>query len=399
MKHTILLFALISAGLSISNAALGYSGGSAPAGLYVYARHPGIPQREAIYDEAVKASYIDGFAVSLYWKDVEPQDGHYDWSKVDPIVEKLLDNNKKLSFGLVAGIFAPEWLYEESGVQKVAMKYNRSRRGAACSNVTIPVPWSKTYIARYRRVLDAFARHLKEASFGKHPAGRAYEAVSLVKITGINMSTEESYISSEPPGGPCDQDDATALWKKAGFRPYKLRSAWKRLSNETAEAFRDKRIALEVIEVAAFPPIDNKGAIYSRAPLAKDDITSSFVKEAVSAYGSRLMVKWNALNNRTASAIVTAAGSKGAIVGWQMNNFLGDGSGCIYHPWIIQKCNSIGDYQSILENGIKAGGRYIEVHPTDVDSDHAPAFENARKRIYSRRWGPVTSSPAEKTLR
>jgi hypothetical protein len=156
------------------------------------------------------------------------------------------------------------------------------------------------------------------------------------------------------------------------------------LAAETAQAFPDKILSVDIIHRNAFPPIDNNGQIYATNPApspAPDALTERILETAVPVYGHRLLVQWDALWNGTPPREVFAAGKKGAQIGWQMNGFMGEwgGSGYIYPGWKIAACKTLADFQSILDNGIELGGRYIEVQFGNVDNPAlGPAFQEDR---------------------
>lgn len=353
-------------------------------GFYVYMRHPSLERWEAVYDDALAADYVDGAALVIEWNLIEPKPDVYDWTHLDRWIEKVMAAGKKLSIGVTAGMFAPEWLYD-IGVPKNSFRFNRNNRGIACSLLSQPSPWDPTYLKEYGKMIDALAAHLRGLSVAGQPPAAAWNALQVVKLSGINVSTEELRLpANAPDDGPCEQSDAVTIWAKAGFLPEKIVSAWMKIAAATERAFPGKLLSVGIIPRGAFPPIDDAGEIYARAKKDPDRLTARIVDKAVDIYGGRLLVTWNALSQlRKLPQEVLDAGSRGAKIGWQMNNFLGlmEGSGCIYKPFTIKPCESLQDFQAILENGISNGGGYIEVHAPSVNATNGPAFREVHDRL------------------
>jgi hypothetical protein len=216
------------------------------------------------------------------------------------------------------------------------------------------------------------------------PSGAVYKALRVVKLSGINNTTEELRVdATKPDNGPCQQSDAAAIWAQAGFTPDKVIAAWKTIAEDTAKAFPDKILSVDVIHRGAFPSIDNGGRVVPPTRDAPDDLTEKILNIAVPMYRDRLMVQWDALWQGKPPQEVLDSGAHGARIGWQMNGFMGvwGGSGCVYKPFHTAACNNLADFQSILDNGINYGGRYIEIHAPNANTDFAPAFQAAHSRL------------------
>lgn len=354
-------------------------------GLYVYMRHPSLAKWEDIYNAALAADYVDGASISIEWNLVEPKPGVYDWSHLDKWIEKAVSLNKKIALGVVAGIFTPDWLYDPPfGVPRNVFNFNRNPRGIACSVVSQPSVWHPVYLREYGNLIAALSLHLHEMDIPGKAPGAVYNALRIVKLSGINVSTGELRLpANKPDKGPCNQSDATTIWVKAGFTPNKLLFAWRSIAEITNRAFPDKILSVDIIHHGAFPPIDNDGNIYSPTPGKLDEITIKILDTAVLRFQNRLMVKWNALSQAEPPRAIIAAQHEGAQTGWQMNSFLGEqgGSGCSLKP-VVEACRSVEEFRSILDNGIENGGNYIEIQAPNVSSLYSSAFREAHERLH-----------------
>jgi hypothetical protein len=88
----------------------------------------------------------------------------------------------------------PGWLYEE-GVPKYTFIINLPPKANNCHPATVPAYWDQRYADAYSRMIQALAAHL-------HAVPDWYNAVRIVKIDGINLNTEETYIPSQEPLSP-----------------------------------------------------------------------------------------------------------------------------------------------------------------------------------------------------
>ena len=361
------------------------AGGDETLGLYVFINHIALPTFDDFYNAALSKSYVDGAAIEIEWSAIEPQPGVYDWSKLDRWVKTTLELRKKLSLGVSTGIFSPKWLYDaDHNVPNARFRFNRNPRGAFCDNIVVPLPWSPVYLHEYAQMMSALSHHLHEL---KDPGGQdtAYQAVTVVKLSGVNINTSELHLDTTPPDdGPCHQSDAPAVWAKAGYTSDKIMAAWTSLSEATDKAFPDKILSLQLIHRNGLPDLERR----TPKPDAKapDAVTQRILERTMTVYGHRLMVQWNALNQGVMPQEIVRAGQRGARMGWQMNGFLGvrGGSGCVYPPFVLAPCKTMADFQSIMEKGIVAGGRYMEIQAPNATDNHDPAFTAAHDRLWPR---------------
>jgi hypothetical protein len=358
-------------------------------GLYAYVGHPDLPNFAKANASAIAENFIDGAAIVVPWQEIEPQPGVYDWSILDRWVVQTVSLHKKLSVGIIAGLFAPAWLYGPGyGVPKNSFDYNRSSIGVFCTVMTQPSFWAPPYLQAYGVMMAALALHLRTMKVPGMPPGAAYAALEVVKLSGINNTTEELRVDvTKPDNGPCHQSDATAIWAAAGFTPDRAVSAFMKLAAETTAAFPGKVLSVPIIINNAFPAIDGNGQIEANDP-KPDPVMLRILAAAVPVYHNQLMVQWDALWQGRPPTEVAAAGEQGARMGWQMNGFAGSwgGSGCIYPGFKIGACKSEQDFQSILDNGINLGGQYIEVQvPSVINTVWQPAFKEAHQRLQCKR--------------
>jgi hypothetical protein len=364
-------------------------------GLYVRI-DPNHTPKTAEFTHALSKPFVDGAAIMIQWASLEPKPGAYNWSLVDPWLAKVVSLHKKLSIGLMAGWLTPQWLYAQ-GVPINSFNFNRNPQGvhinplnygggpegeAECTVLTLPSPWHPVFVREFNRTMRDLAQHLREYQPPGATRGAGYDALRIVKISGINNTTEELRLdATRPDNGPCHQSDARAIWAAAGFRPNLIATAWTNIADSTADSYPGKLLSIDVIASAAFPWIDDNGGFYTPAPRSVDSLSSRIIDIGIARWGHRFSVQWDALSQAPPDPAVIDAGSRGATIGWQLNEFLGPagGTGCIYGQ-SRTACRSAADFQSILDNGIALGGKFIEIWAPNVD-EFAANFQNAHLRL------------------
>ena len=352
------------------------------AGLYLFEDHVDLPNWREMYHAGISSPDIDGAAVMLNWKSIEPSPGHFCWDALDLELSDVLKLGKTFTIGLVAGGQAPTWLYDTVGVpalRDVTFNATLNKTGKNCQKLNQPLVWDARYIHQYAEVMVALANHLKRIKLPPPTSGTAFDALVAVKLSGINVGTEELRLDQHPATpslAACPEPDVAAMWKAHGYRSELVYQAWVKIADLTAGAYPGKLLNMDVIVNGAFPNIDVNGNTYPapNGPGKKhviEPLNAQILKYAIAKYKSGLMVQWDALSQDGILPLeVTESGKQGALMGYQMNGFGGGnfaGSGCIYNPgFVIGPCRNVNDYAQALLDGIQAGGHYIEVQPPNV---------------------------------
>ena len=338
----------------------------------------------ADFSHALAKDFVDGAAIVVQWSSLEPTPGVYDFSGLDEWIGAVAAQHKKISLGVIAGSFSPTWLYSAPyNVPRNEFSYNRDpQRAPVCTVLVLPSPWDEHFIKEYSQMTADLARHVRDFQAPGVARGAAYEALRIVKLGGINNTSEElRLVAHKGDNGPCHQSDARKIWADAGFTPTKIERAWQELIDNTGRVFPDKILSMAIIQVGAFPPIDDSGHIYTPPPRTLDALTTRLVDIALARFNGRLSVQWNALSQREPNPAVTDAGRKGAIVAWQLNEFLGPqgGTGCFDGEQRV-RCKSVDDFDAILNNGISQGAHFLEIWAKNVD-EFEPAFRKEHDRL------------------
>jgi Beta-galactosidase len=285
-------------------------------GIYVVS-HNLNDDKSILPDTIYSTPYIDGVVLRGLWSQIEPSPGAYDWSVVDLEITRAVANKKKIAVNVTTGAYAPAWLFAApyNVPHKTFLWGNHQGANGACAPTVLPAPWDQQYEQAFASMMTAYAQHLKSIP-------GAYEATTLVGLTGINTLTDEMHLAF------CSNSNGLALWQTLGYTPDKILAAGETLMSATNQAFPDKILALAIIESGGLPLINDAGQVVT----SRKDPTYVSVKQKLIDYAlspasgisNRFAVQWNGFQTPAdAAASVIAAGKNGAIVGWNTNEFGG----------------------------------------------------------------------------
>jgi hypothetical protein len=201
---------------------------------------------------------VDGVAVVIGWDAIELAMGQYEWALLDQWIGQAVALGKKIDLVVPAGSSTPSWLFAAppagTGVPELTFTVSpHVGETGVCDTVNIPRPWDAGFLARWDAMLAALSAHLKTAN--------TYDAITLVRITGINRTTEELRLPAETAhstGLACVSDSITT-WQQAGYLPSLLLQGWNAVLGSFMKSFPDKSFAVSIIPNNAFPGIDQNG--------------------------------------------------------------------------------------------------------------------------------------------
>jgi hypothetical protein len=222
-----------------------------------------------------------------------------------------------------------------------------------------------------------------------------YSAVTLLRMTGVNRTTDEFRLPAETPQntGLACVSDAVSIWQAAGFRPSRLLAAWDQITSSFVKSFPDKPFSVAIIPQNAFPAIGEDGAIIKGTP---PDQNQALLSQTSHKLPARLVVQFNFLMpGETASTAVTqAAQTLGTLAAFQTNNYFGStgqGAGCSEPVTNPTPCTN-ATFLAMLQTGIFPLGQgnslraqYIEVFPANAIAFPAAVFQAHEMLIPQRR--------------
>jgi len=263
-------------------------------GVYLYSLNVAVDKSPADAPQVIQALSepgVDGITLVENWNTLEPSRGVYEWtlalpgqSRFDKWVSAAMSVGRHINIAIRAGEDVPCWLFREES-NACGPTYTDSYAGArrwrfeaaahqglaspTCEVVDIAAPWDPIFLAEWDSLLAAVAQHLRDIG--------AYDAVTLVRLTGINRTTDEFRLPEEILSSPCSDSNGNvhvdtnsiATWLDAGYRPSLLIQAWDSITGSFLRSFPDKTFNVAILPVGTgqgqypFPEIDDNGCVYT----------------------------------------------------------------------------------------------------------------------------------------
>src|SRR5260221_5611077 len=346
-------------------------------GIYVYSSDVSLISNG--YANMVKASLsvpdMDGIVLVISWSALEPSMGQYSFTTLDQWMQAAVAARKKVDLAITAGTDTPSWLFlaPPTGAGATALNFTISPHSGAtgvCDSETIAAPWDTAFQARWDALLAAVAAHLRTTG--------AYNALTLLRLTGINRTTDELRLPAETPqstGLPC-VSNAVTIWQVAGYKPSLLLSGWDQITKSFARSFPDKALSVAIIPQNAFPAIAEDGALIKGTP---PDANQPLLSLASSRFPAHLVVQFNFLmpGEAASPAVIQYTQSLGTLAAFQTNNYFGstgNGAACSEPDANPTPCTD-ATFLPLLQTGIYPLGtsnalraQYIEVFPANANA-------------------------------
>jgi hypothetical protein len=361
-------------------------------GIYVYTND--VSQISNATADAVTASLsvpgVDGIVLVIGWNSIEPAMGQYQWTTLDHWMNLAISLGKRIDLTVPAGSDTPAWMFQSApvGAGAQALNFTISPHNGAtggCDAETIAAPWDSAFLSQWDAMLAALAAHLKSAG--------TYNAVTLLRLTGINRTTDELRLPEETAQstGLACVSDAITTWQQAGYRPSLLLQGWTAITNSFQKSFPDKSYSLALIPLVGFPPIAEDGSIINGN---MPDRNQPLLNLASQKFPGHLVIQFNFLMPGVLPEpeVIQAAQSLQTMAAFQTNNYFGStgqGAACSEPVTNPTPC-TLATYLQLLETGIYPLGtgnslraQYIEVFqananafPADILQAHAELFAN-----------------------
>jgi len=328
---------------------------------------------------------VDGVVLVIGWNYTEPAMGQYKWDTLDYWMSTAIALAKKVDLVVDAGIFTPSWLFQPAptGAGAIPLTFKISPhegKTAKCQSETIAPPWDTVYLAQWDSMLTTLAAHLRSVG--------TYKAVTLLRLTGINRSTDELRLPAETPQSTGDLtcvSDAISIWQQAGYRPSLLLQAWDEITDSFKRNFPDKSFSVAIIPpgLSPFPPIDEDGSVITGTVPDQDEPLLALASRKLP---SHLVVQFNFLlpsekegGQAANPTVIQAAETLGTMAAFQTNNWLAAntkeaGAACGGKVTNSTPCTA-ATYLELLQNGIyplypdkSLRAVYIEVWPSNLNA-------------------------------
>ncbi len=366
-------------------------------GIYVYTND--VSKLSTPTANAVKASLgipgMDGIVIVISWSAIEPSMGQYQWTLLDSWLQQAMTSGKKIDLVVMSGSGTPSWLFDPqpSGAGAHPINFTISPHSGAtgqCDSETIAAPWDTAFLTQWDAMLVALAAHLK--SIG------AYQAVALLRITGINRTTDELRLPAETAqstGLSC-VSNAITTWQSAGYKPSLLLQGWDAITTSFKKSFPDKALSIAIIPSNAFPAIAEDGSQIKGTP---PDANAPLLALASQKFPGRVVVQFNFLmpGEAAAPAVISSAQTYGTLPAFQTNEYLGStgqGAACSEPVTNPTPCTA-QTFLALLQTGIYPLGTanpmramYIEVFHANADAFQGDILQaHDELTVISRRHG------------
>jgi hypothetical protein len=180
---------------------------------------------------------VNGLSVLLPWHDLEPQEDHYDWAKLDNLLEKVKARDKTLILRVsTCGADAtsdsdtPDWVFA-GGAKSLSYKDEAGKEHK------MPIFWDTTYLASWNNFVQTLGkRYDKNTSL--HSVG--------ITGGGILGSTQVVPEFSLPVNKERYEELAKTLTKDYGMSQRKLVEHWKFVGDIFPKAFPSGRLNFDI---------------------------------------------------------------------------------------------------------------------------------------------------------
>ena len=360
-----------------------------PRGIYLYREQL---LNDAQFDQALAVPGVDGMAVVLDWSAIQPSPDAFKTETLDSQLKLARQHNLPVELVVRAGRSVPDWVAPNA---QLKLGYAPHAGLGTCSAVSMPPPWDPAYQSAFAAVMKRTADYVRGQGI----------TISVVKLTGINATTEELRLSAERedatencPGGPVDD---VAVWRSARYTPAKLTQAFDQLASSFAQIFPATPVTVALIPRRAFPPINDAQQVVRGQQIRalNDRVLQSLVSSAAPSLPGRFILQFDFLMyGQAANAeVVNLARANGLYLAWQTNLWRGnvrEGAACGGPgPRRGTVCTD-DQYLGLLEEGIhpaggqgpSAQGLYIEVFAYD-----ALAHKDSIKKAHQELVGSLSS--------
>ena len=351
-------------------------------GIYIYTND--VSQASTAAANALTASFsipgVDGVAVVIGWDAIEPSMGQYQWTVLDQWIGRAATLGKKIDLVVPAGSSTPAWLFQPApaGAGVTALNFMVSPHAGqtgVCDTVNIAAPWDPVFLAQWDAMLAALSAHLKAAG--------SYGPITLVRLTGINRTTEELRLPAETAAstGLACVSNSIATWQQAGYRPSLLLRGWNAVLGSFQKSFPDKSFTVSIIPNDAFPGIAEDGSAITGHV---GDENEPLLMAASQQLPGRLVAQFDFLmpGEAASTEVTSAAQNYGTFAAFQTNEYMGpQGAGCSEPITSTLPCTA-ATFTQMLETGIYPLGQsnslraqYIEVFHDNASSFPADVLQ------------------------
>lgn len=311
------------------------------------------PLSRPIPESILTLPSIDGIAIRVGWRTLQPTAQPPDFSLVDQQIAAARRYGKRVSLSFEAAIDTPDWVFD-LGARPYWFVLDEESH--LCERRRIPLPWDPVYLDSLKQFIRTASRRFNRSDMLTH-----------VKVTGLGGRRQASSLphravrTLSDGKQTCSTSDEVTEWLSVGYSRSRVLQAWRETIDLFAEGFTSHRLAV-VIDMEGLPPIDEKGQLIPGAQY-DPDIVPELLKLALSGRENRILVQSNELTNTSSYPFPIRFGEEVSI-GYQMRWAVSTDKQYLMNGGVPEGMVSIFD--STIRRGVAARGRYIEVQVQDA---------------------------------
>lgn len=292
---------------------------------YIFVLHS---VRSSFDASLIERPYVDGVAVQIGWRDVEPRAGTYDWDRLDAIIELSRSKGKQVMIHLLP-LRPPEWIFDK-GAEPFEFSVSLRESPQYGKRLREVVPWDPVYLDRWSRLTSEL--------------GRRYNRNAAVLGVSVAAPSPEMIL----PGG-MPRNEAFPRWQ-AMYNKDTYLDAWRRMIDAYQDAFPDK------------PKLLVPGIVLLDEHFADEVLAYAYEK-----FGDKLWVFNTGLRaDGTAQAKIGRGHVDELLREYARKTTLGLQTiwGSTNDPHNRMR----GSLRQVLEKGVEMGGCYFEIYAADVSN-------------------------------
>jgi hypothetical protein len=205
-----------------------------------------------------------GVTFRTSWADVEPEEGKFDFSKLDTVFLNAEKNGKWVALILIPGFGTPGWAMKGVRSGTFAIEYGRG----SGKSLPLPVPWDQTYLSRWFTFLKAIA--------GRYGDKTSFRMIGAAGPTSVSaeMSLPES-------------PEEISQWKKLGYTSEGYVAAWRQTFSAYSATFPHQHFSLALHPALPIPDARQKTSVRAQIINLGLQYPTQFVLKADGLNGSR----------------------------------------------------------------------------------------------------------------
>lgn len=292
-----------------------------------------------------------GVTFRTSWADLEPEEGKFDFNKIDQVFDNAEKNGKWVELILIPGFGTPSWAMQGVLSGTFPIPYGPGNG----MSLPLPAPWDQTYLSRWFTFLKAVEdRYAGRTSFRK------------IAAAGPTSVSAEMAL-------PESRNDI-AQWKKMGYTSQKYIDAWKQTFSRYSSMFPRQYFSL---------------ALHPALPIP-DSSQKTYVREQIISLGLRyprqFALQADGLNSNGADekygyrAIIDHNGQ--VVTGFMMST-----SATLRSQKMGTSSNPVSDLHISIDTGLVPNSqnqtiKYLEIYEPDiVNPSMQEVLREAREKL------------------